>query len=759
MPVGLFPLIGLLPWAFASFLLPSPVFAASPADASCAFQAEIVDENGNGVTGASLTWIESGDTVVAGRSGSICLPELATGRHAFLVMGEGFSVLDAVLVKEEGRPLRATLELVPAFGEELVVTGTRTAKRLLDVPVHVQQISRAHIEAASARTLADAIELTPGVRIESNCQSCNFSQVRMMGLEGPYSQILVDGQPTVSSLAMVYGIEQFPARLLSGIEIVKGGGAAMYGGGAVGGVINLIPHSPMDTHATLEARSTRLGGEAGHSVSALMDWSPRRHRSGLSLMVQDDAVDPVDRNGDGLSEVSRRDLFTVALRGESYRLDDKARLSLEANLSRAARRGGFLLGIDRPPHETPLTEDITTRRSGLGLSWLHQVSSRWDYRVAGSFADTERDSYYGADFDPGAYGSTDNPLWVLDSQLNVYHGRGTVTAGAQYQRDELQDRQPGYGRSFADVYTNQALFVQEDRHLGAGTTVVYGARVDDHSELDEPVFSPRLALMSTLRSDLTLRLSAARGFRPPVVFDEDLHIELAGGAARFVEPDPELREETSTAYLASLEWRPSFGRKGSASFEVAWFQTELDDLFHVIENDDPSTATEELLRTNLGTARVAGLELSASLRWGSRFDAQLGFVQQRSRFGEPEPDFGSRDFFRTPERHGTLSLRVGLPRGLDLFVGGRYTGPMWAPHYAGFIAEDRLERTESFVELDLSLARTFRVSGQDLTVTVGAKNLTDAYQEDLDQGLDRDSNYVYGPRLPRAVHVGLRLEL
>ncbi|MEM8934770.1 MAG: TonB-dependent receptor plug domain-containing protein, partial [Acidobacteriota bacterium] len=101
-----------------------------------------------------------------------------------------------------------------SFGEAIVVTATRTEKRLLDVPVPVRQVSREAIDASAARTLADAIELTPGVRIESNCQNCNFSQVRLLGLEGPYTQILVDGQPTVSSLALVYGIEQFPARLL-----------------------------------------------------------------------------------------------------------------------------------------------------------------------------------------------------------------------------------------------------------------------------------------------------------------------------------------------------------------------------------------------------------------------------------------------------------------------------------------------------------------------------------------------------------------
>ncbi|MCG8455030.1 MAG: TonB-dependent receptor, partial [Holophagales bacterium] len=398
-------------------------------------------------------------------------------------------------------------------------------------------------------------------------------------------------------------------------------------------------------------------------------------------------------------------------------------------------------------------------RLGHSHGFLHTVSARFDYRFGASYSTTDRDSYYGAGFDPNAYGSTENPLWILDSQANLYHGRGTLTGGAQYSHDELDDRQPGYGRELRETHTNLGLYIQDDRRLGDKITLVYGLRADDHSALPEAVFSPRLALMAAPRSDTTVRLSYAEGFRAPVTFDEDLHIELAGGDARVIRRADDLVEERSRAYLASLEWRPTFGSKGSAALELAAFRTDLDELFDVVADDDPATAQREFLRVNARGARVEGVELSASARWGSGLSLQAGFVFQSSRFEEPEPDFGSLEFFRTPDRYGTLSLQALLPAGIDLFVGARYTGPMVAPHYAGFIAEDRLERTPSFLELDLSLSRSFETGGRELTLTLGAKNLTDAYQEDLDQGPDRDSNYVYGPRLPRSLHLGLRWEL
>lgn len=724
----------------------------------CAFEATVVDAQGDRVPGAVVHLLAADVQLTADQEGRVCAETLAAGDQPLLVIAEGFAVLDAMVAKRPDTPLALELELTPAFGEEMVVTGTRTAKRMIDSPVPVELVSRETIESSTARTLADAIELTPGVRIESNCQNCNFQQVRLLGLEGPYSQILVDGQPTVSSLALVYGIEQFPARMLESVEVVKGGGAAIYGAGAVGGVINLIPHSPLDTHVTLEARALTVGGEPGRSLTALADWSPQGRRTGFSVLGQVDDLDASDRDGDGFSEVTRRELTNFSSRAEHYLLEDQARLHAEVSWTDASRRGGDLVRLGLPPDETALTESIDTRRFGVGVGFLHTVSSRFDYRLTGSYADTDRESYYGAGFDPNAFGTTDNPLWIADAQLNRYHGRGTLTAGVQLNRDELTDSQPGYDRFLAETNTNFGLYLQDDRQFGKGVTVVYGLRADDHSALPEPVLSPRLALVAAPLDTLSVRMSYAEGFRAPVTFDEDLHIELAGGAARVIRPSEDQVEERSRAFLASLEWRPTFGRKGNAAFEVAAFRTELDDLFDVVEADDPATVQREFLRVNAEGARVEGVELSATVRWGARFQAQAGFVFQRARFDVPEPDFGSLRFFRTPDQHGTLSVRAALPRGLDLFLGARYTGSMVAPHYAGFIDEDRLERTPNFLEVDLVLSRDFDLAGHSFVASIGAKNITDAYQDDLDQGPDRDSNYVYGPRFPRSVHAGIRWE-
>jgi outer membrane receptor for ferrienterochelin and colicins len=84
---------------------------------------------------------------------------------------------------------------------------------------------------------------------------------------------------------------------------------------------------------------------------------------------------------------------------------------------------------------------------------------------------------------------------------------------------------------------------------------------------------------------------------------------------------------------------------------------------------------------------------------------------------------------------------------------------MSVPHYAGVIVEDRLERSPSFVTVDASISRTLgEWSGRTVVLSVNGRNLTNAYQRDVDQGIRRDASYFYGPRFPRSFAVGVRAE-
>lgn len=732
--------------------------AAIPCPAETRIHGAVVAAAGRPVAGAAVTLTTMSSSVVTSEDGRFCLHPVSAGEHRLVVYAEGYGLAEQDVRLADGELLEINVRLRAAFGEEMVVTATRSRKRLADVPLHMQTVPRSRIESVAARTLADAVEWTRGVRVESTCQSCNSSQIRLLGLQGPYAQLLVDGQPTLSSLAMVYGIEQLPARLIDSIEVVRGGGSPAYGAGAVAGVINLIPHHPDHTHLEADARSERMDGAAAEtpSYSLVADWTPGSRRA-ATFHGQVDRVAPVDVDGDGFSDVSIRDLDAAGARYHEFLFDGSARLAAELSWMAEFRRGGDRLHL--PPEQVDVAEQLDSSRRGASVSWLHTVSPLWDWRATVSHAATERASYYGAGGDPGAFGATRNPLWIFDSHVNRGGAKGTVSFGVQAAHDLIDDRQPAYGREIREAYRSVSGFAQDDRRIGDRVTLLYGLRVDRHSAVDGSIVSPRAALMWTPRSDLTFRVSHSAGFLPPAVFDEELHIALLGGKAMVVRDDPELREETSAARIVSLEWRPEIGRRTSMVLDLALFDTRIDDLFHSLEADDPTTPEFEFVRTNLGRARVGGVEVGWGLRRG-RLNVDAGYAWQRAEFGGAEPDFGSTTMFRTPKEYGTASVQWPLPRALDLFAGLRYTGSMLVPHYASYVPEDRLEVTPSFLTWDLGLSRRFALGGdRRITATVALRNLTDEYQRDLDRGPFRDPSYVYGPRFPRSFVVGVKVDL
>ena len=111
--------------------------------------------------------------------------------------------------------------------DQVVVTGTKTFKRKTESPVIVNVIDSRQLESVQACNLAEGLNFQPGIRIETDCQTCNYTQLRMNGLAGGYSQILINGRPIFSPLTGLYGMEQIPVNMIDRIEIVRGGGSSL----------------------------------------------------------------------------------------------------------------------------------------------------------------------------------------------------------------------------------------------------------------------------------------------------------------------------------------------------------------------------------------------------------------------------------------------------------------------------------------------------------------------------------------------------
>ncbi|PID80342.1 hypothetical protein CSB20_07800, partial [bacterium DOLZORAL124_64_63] len=459
--------------------------------------------------------------------------------------------------------------------EEVVVTGTRTARLLSEVPVRTEVLSRDILDAAAARSLADAITFTPGVRVLNNCQNCNFTTLSMLGLEGKYSQVLFDSQPLFNSLSMVYGLEQIPADMVERIEVVKGGGSAMYGPGAVGGVVNIIPRefdvSGGRAYVNTEFMDTVRNWSAGFNTG-LVSEDRSNHLSMFGMSARNHAY---DRDADGFSDTARRNLTTFGGR-MTHTMAGGGRLSLDYGRVDEDRRGGN--NLTAPPFESDIAEWIRTERDMVAMNVDQPLGETTDMKVNVSYANTNRHAYYGVGGALDAYGTTINPLWVVDTQLNHRLGDHTLSWGLQYTDDKLDDDHPGHNRHLRSHAVNRGLFVQDDWTLQEHLTLLFGVRVDDHNMLADPVISPRAALYYKPVESTTVRASFSTGFLAPQVFDEDLHIALAGGEPQIIVNGDNLKEEKSRSFTLGVESTPKVGH-GWVLLEANVFHTELHDAF------------------------------------------------------------------------------------------------------------------------------------------------------------------------------------
>ncbi len=708
----------------------------------------------------------------------------------------------------------------PAFPTTMVVTGTRTARGILETPVRTEVVTAQDMAITGSPKLADVLEYQTGLRVESNCQNCNTTEIRMLGLQQRYISMLTDGMATFSGLAGVYGIEQIPMALIDRIEVVKGGASALYGPSAVAGVVNIIPRDPTHTHATMNfsynwMEGSVSGNRPNTDANGVFEWANKGGTVGFTAYGIQSFVQGLDVNGDDFTEVARRDLLGGGIRAV-FKPTPAVKLSMDYLHTHEDRRGGEDdEGLGIRANEALLNEELKSTRDVGSILLKHTPSEKFDYQLGFSAANTTRDSYYGgiaplgyappgsAGHDPAVaarlstrfpqyagafadpngpfynpdwteelgFGVTDNLLTMTDVSANTYlNERHTLTYGFQFRYETIVDAS-GLGRVVDDSYLNHGGFIQHDWKLADPLELIYGLRMDKHSLVDAVIASPRVALKWSPRPDFDLRLAVATGFRAPELFDEDLHISNVGGALEVVSLSPDLREESAITYSVAPQWRLN----QNWQLEGNLFLTRISDVFFNDQSsDDPSTSgVIESTKINAGDAAVYGVEMNLVYQNGW-FSAEIGYVEQRSRYGDAQLAIGMdgdpvnnpifvRDFERTPNRYGVIKFIYDT--GVwSLFAAGKLTGPMEVPHVvsdelSGELIGNALRESSYFLIVDLGASYTWRLPGHTLvTAQIGIRNLFNDYQDDLDRGPFRDSAYVYGPRFPRTVHAGLKVE-
>ena len=705
---------------------------------------------------------------VSNEEGQFEFRKLAAGKYTLRVQVMGYKTQEKTITvsAEATSVVHFQMEEESFMTDEVVVSANRNEVSRKAAPVVVNVMSAKLFETVNSTDLAKSLNFQSGLRVENNCQNCGFPQVRINGLEGPYSQILINSRPIISALSGVYGLEQIPVNMIERVEVVRGGGSALFGANAVGGTINIITKDPINNSFQVASTMSNMNGKSweqymGGNVSLVA----KDNSYGIALYETYRNRNPYDADGDGFSELGKLNMNTFGMRAY-YRPNYFSRINVEYHTTNEFRRGGNKFNLQ--PHESDITEQTKHIINSGGLSYDRYWGEKHKMSVYGSIQHTDRNSYYGAQRDMNAYGKTNDLTWVVGGMYvgnmdRCLFAPATFTGGVEYQNNSLHDVMTGYHRDMQQDVRIAGGFVQNEWRLNRWTMLV-GARLDKHNLIDHPIFSPRVNFLYKPSDNLQARLTYSTGFRAPQAYDEDLHVTAGGGEGVQIRLAEGLREERSNSFSGSVDWSFPMGHWQS-NILLEGFYTDLHHVF-VLEDiglDENGDKIKE--RRNGSGAKVYGVNLDAKVAHGREAQLQLGFTVQRSRYNraeiwtsEGEEEQTTKRMPRTPDYYGYFTFTSAPLKSFDFSLSGTYTGKMIVPHMAGYIEKSRMEHTPQFVDLNLKLNYTFVLKDHiKMQVNGGVQNIFNSFQKDLDKGEFRDAGYFYGPTQPRTYFVGIKI--
>lgn len=728
----------------------------------------IVKGTEEGIPFATVMILGTNRGAVSNEEGQFEFRKLAAGKYTLRVQVMGYKTQEKTITvsAEATSVVHFQMEEVSFTTDEVVVSANRNEVSRKAAPVVVNVMSAKLFETVNSTDLAKSLNFQSGLRVENNCQNCGFPQVRINGLEGPYSQILINSRPIITALSGVYGLEQIPVNMIERVEVVRGGGSALFGANAVGGTINIITKDPINNSFQVASTMSNMNGKSweqymGGNVSLVA----KDNSYGIALYETYRNRNPYDADGDGFSELGKLNMNTFGMRAY-YRPNYFSRINVEYHTTNEFRRGGNKFNLQ--PHEADITEQTKHIINSGGVSYDRYWGEKHKMSVYGSVQHTDRNSYYGAQKDMNAYGKTNDLTWVVGGMYvgnmdRCLFAPATFTGGVEYQSNSLHDVMTGYHRDMQQDVRIAGGFVQNEWRLNRWTMLV-GARLDKHNLIDHPIFSPRVNFLYKPSDNLQARLTYSTGFRAPQAYDEDLHVTAVGGEGVQIRLADGLREECSNSFSGSVDWSFPMGHWQS-NILLEGFYTDLHHVFVLEDIGEDQNGDKIKERRNGSGAKVYGVNLDAKVAHGREAQLQLGFTVQRSRYNraevwtsEGEEEQTTKRMPRTPDYYGYFTFTSAPLKNFDFSLSGTYTGKMIVPHMAGYIEKSRMEHTPQFMDLNLKLNYTFVLKDHiKMQVNGGVQNIFNSFQKDLDKGEFRDAGYFYGPTQPRTYFVGIKI--
>jgi outer membrane receptor for ferrienterochelin and colicins len=549
-------------------------------DPSATVRVEVRAKNAP-VAGASV--VIAGATHITDDRGVARL-RVTAGKLEITVVKDGFvpatASVDAVAGQE-----RAVIVALETLEEEVtVIASTRTERRIEDQPMRVEVLVREEIEEKMLMTPGDIVMMLNemgGMRVQATSPSLGAASVRIQGMRGRYTRFLSDGLPLFGEQPGGLGLLQIPPMDLGQVEVIKGVASALYGAGAMGGVVNLISRRPGKTpvREALVNRSTR-----GATDAVLWLSSPLSTRWAGSLLAGGHWQEQTDVNGEGWSDlpgysraVVRPRLFWDGGSGRSF--------FATAGATWEDRTGGTQSGSVLAVTGEPYREALDTARFDVGALGQTLIRGRYVMTARAAAARQHHDHAFGETRERDRHDTAFGEIAMRGTA-----GRHTWVGGIAIEHDGYA---PDDVPRFAYSFTAPGVFAQDDIDLRKWLAISVSARADFHNEYGA-FFSPRVSALAR-SGRWTTRVSVGRGFFPSTPLTEETE---AAGLSRLTLAAP-LRAERGTS--ASLDVTRTLG---FASITGTLFGSRISDPVEV-DRESYTLGNLDEATTNLGTELLA----------------------------------------------------------------------------------------------------------------------------------------------------------
>ncbi|SHE60240.1 outer membrane receptor for ferrienterochelin and colicins [Fodinibius roseus] len=711
-----------------------------------------VSSEGEAVAGANVTLVETQKGTSTDANGRFLLTNIEPGAYRLVVSAVGFArhQKKITVTKDTQQTLAIRLKRKVEELDQVVVTGTMRETYVKESPVKVSVINARRLQQGkTSSNIMDLIGSVNGLSTQLNCGVCGTNAIRINGVEGPNTAVLIDGMPLMGALASVYGLNGISPSVIDRVEVIKGPQSTLYGTQALGGVVNIITKNPANTPsftADMYGKSTR---EGNLNLAA----SPQSERfrgfvSGDILRMQH----YFDKNNDGFNDVPKRS--RVALFGKGVVTGKKGEQiwSIATKLYDEERTGGVQAysGDLRGSGEI-YGESIYTRRVEL-LTEYRPRGLNQQLRISGALTYHDQDSYYGTEHYDARQGIVyGQATW--DRQLT---GTWKLLAGTTVRYQIYNDNTPATSEG-TDRRFIPGVFAQSELSMGV-VTLLGGLRLDHHTE-HGLVTSPRLSAKYRPSERTTVRVSGGTGFRVVNVFTED-HAALTG--SREVVFTEDLEPERSRSITASVEHIIYFG-SNPMTIGMDGFYTRFSNKIIPDYDQDPNLIVYENLD---GHSVTQGASISIEQNFTSiPLNYNAGFTLMDVFTSENNE---RKALTYAPGYMGNLGVTYRFQWGLSLDYTANLLGPKRMPdNYVEDFERDRWSPT--YATHNLKLTKEFTdvnsTRGVGLEAYFSVENLFDYTQGSplVDAATpfspDFDTIYTWGPIVGRTLALGARLNL